>query len=211
MRELPIFPALLLLAVAAASPALAQLPPYANSLVPTHVNLVGWNGVSADSAHGRCTVEVRNLANEVVPGVPVTLDFSSCTDLRVAADQHDPRLVVGCSGATVTCTSDAQGIASFTIVGASYSRAASTTSQRAMIDIGGSYAGNPPVAAFDLDGSGGLTLLDLSLWGQDYFSATNPSRSDYDGNGVVSLLDLSAWSRAYFAGGSLLSGATYCP
>ena len=67
-----------------------------------------------------------------------------------------------------------------------------------------------PVSTLDLDGGGGVVLLDLAFWTADWMSGTNPGRSDYDGDGVVTLLDLGTWAKPYFSARDLSSSAT-CP
>lgn len=199
------------LAVFAASAA-AQIidPPPSNSTIPSLVPLVGHSGAVPDSALGRVTVTVRDLANNPVPNAHVVFDFSGMTDVRIAADPLDPRLLVNCLTRTVRAITGADGVASATIMGSSTGGVGSPTGSRVKIYADGVLLGAVPVAIYDLDGSGGVAIPDLSIWTADYFSVTNPARSDYDGNGIVSIPDLSRWGAAFFAGGSKAS-AVVCP
>lgn len=192
-----------------ASPAAAQWP-CMNCIFPGHVTLVSCGPTGPDSVAGHCTAVIRDLAANPIAGVTVTLDFSSVGDMAIALDQQDPRLAVNCATRTVSTLTDANGVASFTVLGRGLPAAASLRgSLRIYAD--GILLGSPGVAVLDLDGVDGLTLADFALWTADFFSATSPQRSDLDGNGSVDLADLSRWSAAYFSGNDARSAGPSCP
>ncbi len=203
---------LVALLLSPAPPSRAAIPSPGNSTIPLHAALVGRSAAVPDSAAGHFIVTVRDLANNPVAGDQVTLDFSGCADLRIAADPLDPRLQVSCAHHTVAAITGTDGVASFTLVGASFARAATPGPQWMKVyALGGTLLGSVPLAAYDLNGDGGVTLADLALFSADYFGGTLPGRSDYKGDGIVTLTDLGLWARTYFAAGSTASAASYCP
>lgn len=204
-------PTLLALAgTLAAGSSQADPPSPGNSTIPDHVTLVSLGPAGPDSVAGHFVVVFRDLANQPVPGVVITLDFAACTDVAIAPDQRDPRLVVNCSSRTVSAVTDVNGTASFTILGArAFGPPSGPNSLRIYGD--GVMLGSLSASMFDLDGTGGVTLGDLGAWASDFFSGTNPPRSDYDDYGGVSLSDLSFWAAAYFSGRELFSAGPYCP
>lgn len=174
------------------------------------MNLVGLGPAGADSAMGQATCTIRDLANIPVPGVVVTFDFSACTDLAVASDQGDPRLFTNCPARSVSAMTDANGNARFTIIGRGTAGPVHPSSSL-HVYADGVLAGSPSVGVLERDGSGGLTLADLSFWAADYFSGTNPERAELNGITGVNLLDLSMWANAYFGGNSTFPAGPYCP
>src|SRR5262245_54117353 len=88
-----------------------------NSIVPSHIVLVGSLGAVPESELGAFVVEARDLANNPLPGAVVAIDLSNAPDLTFCTDQLNPNLVVNCAATTVTATADAAGRAFFTLVG----------------------------------------------------------------------------------------------
>lgn len=210
MRAIALSTLLTALFMLPAQAALAGFPNPANWTIPSHVTLVGLGPAGPDSATGNVICVIRDLANNPLPGSVVTFDFSACTDLTIATDQGDPRFFTSCPQHCVSAVTDVNGIARFTIVGAGTAGAAHpTNSLRVYAD--GVMAGSPSVAVLDRDGAAGLTSLDLSLWGADFITGTNPERADLDGSGIVNGADLSRWAAAYFNGRNVYSAAAYCP
>lgn len=202
--------ACVLIALGFAAPTSADTPPGSNSTIPSHVVLVGLGAAGPDSATGHCTVTVRDLANNPVPGSVVILDFSACADVAPAANQHDPRLTVNCAQRQVFSVTDENGVARFTVLG---SGAAGPPSQPFDFKVfaDGVLLGSPRLAVLERDGAGGLTALDLSMWAADLFSASVDMRADLNGDGYVSVLDLSVWASAYFNGGNTQPMGALCP
>jgi hypothetical protein len=195
----------------AGSPAFADPPwPPANSTIPGHVTLVCLGPAGPDIVLGRCSVTLRDLANNPVMGSVVTFDFSNCFDMRIAADQHDPRLTVNCATRTVSAMTDLNGVALFTVIGTGIGGPASPSSAL-KIYADGVLLGGVSVAVLDRDGVGGLTGMDLAQWAGDLWAGTNPARADLDGNGVVNGGDLSRFAAAFFNGNNVLSAGTICP
>lgn len=212
MKVLPRLAAALLAAALASAPALADTPPGNNSTIPAHVTLVARGPAGPDAAAGTVVVTVRDFSAAPVAGADVVLDFSACADVRLAEDQGDPGLSVNCPLHWVRATTDAAGVAQFTVMGsASGGLSPADPPSCLRIYADGVLLGGVSVAILDRDGVGGLTTADLSGWAADYFGGTNPSRADLDGNGAVTVADLAMWARAFFGGDDVLSAGPYCP
>jgi hypothetical protein len=69
------------------------------------------------------------------------------------------------------------------------------------------------VSAYDLDGTGGVTINDLSVWITDFGTFGNPAfgRSDFDCSGGVGINDMSVWLSAFGAGAQIESCGAICP
>lgn len=184
--------------------------------VPTHANLAGWDGARADSAAGHFEVMVHDIAMTPLADFQVTIEFPelSTSQMRIAAEQADPRLHVDCELRTIWTLTDASGKAHFTLIGGSRNPPGP--------DLGHNYfrviCDDPPastqkvwLAAFDLDGQSGVTPLDLLKFSAALFAVPQERRADYDGDGLVTALDLSRWGAVYFEGRSWSSAASYCP
>lgn len=210
MRLIAGFACVALSLAAAATDVRADVPSPMNHSIPSHVVLVGRGAAGPDSAIGHVYCVIRDLANNPVPGSFVIFDFSAFSDLRIAADQLDPRLTVNCAQRTVSSVTDANGRADFTIMGACTGGPPSPrNSLRIYAD--GVLLGSPPVAVLERDGFPGLTLTDLSIWAADWFSGLELERADLDGSGSVSALDLSLWGRAWFGGDNAAAIGALCP
>lgn len=186
------------------------VPSAANSTAPTMIRLVGATAAFADTADGQFLVVVRDLVNNPKNGSNVVVDFSGCPDIQVCADQLDPNAVVFCSAKTVRKFTDANGSVQFTILGSSTGPAVSIGGC-AKIFASGALLRTPSVAAFDLDGAGGVGAGDLSIWLADFGSGMAWARSDYDGSGTVGAGDLSLWLEVFGSGRSPQSCSTSCP
>jgi len=199
---------LLCLALAGA-PAPASGDPFTDT-IPNHILVVARGPNGADTAMGRATVVIRDLAANPVPGVTVTIDFSACPDVAISQDQLDARYTVDCGLLTVTAVTDADGRADFTVLGTTR-LVAPAGHACARIYANGILEAAVPVAVLDRDGTGGLTPADLSIWSADYFSATDPDRANLDAIAGVDLKDLAVWADAYFGGNDTASAGPYCP
>ena len=186
-------------------------PDPANCEAPDLITIVGRNAGGTADPLGVFTVIVRNFNNVPRLNNEVVLDFSTCPDIRLAADQLDPNVVVDCSARTLAKLSDLHGEATFRVIGAATNLGASTGSIGPSLRVyaEGVWIRDARVAALDQNG-GGLSGEDLSLCLTDYFSGQAFARSDYDGSGVLDGNDLSLWLAAYFGGGSVLGGSA-CP
>src|SRR4029077_11718409 len=111
-------------------------------------------GAVPDAATGEFLVVIRDLANNPRSGVHVIVDFSSCPQLRICADQHDPEAVVNCAIGHVQKFTNELGEVRFTILGSStgYGQAEAFKA-RPTIYATGVRMGSPAVATFDLDGT----------------------------------------------------------
>ena len=194
-------------------PRAACNPDPANCEVPDLLTLVARGPDGSADPLGTFTVMVRGYNNEPVENASVILDFRRCTDLRVCSDQLDPNVLVDCISRTVRTLSDAQGRATFRVIGRAINTGACAGSIAPSMEVytEGIHLETVRVAAFDQNGIAGVNGDDFSLFMADYFSGQPFARSDYDGNGVVDGNDLSRWLAAYFAGGSAQSTGAVCP
>jgi hypothetical protein len=196
-----------------AGAAFAAVPHAPNCTTPTFIRLVGHTN-PADPV-GVFTVTVRDLAGNTIENSGVVVDFSGCSDTKLADAQDAPQ-TVDCPTKTVRALTNASGVATFTIKGAGVTAAFPTGEIGPCATI---YAdgvnlttAGVPVALFDLSGDG-LTAADRSLWDSDFF---NPPaigywvRSDFDGSTILTAADRSLWDTAFFSG-LQASGGPYCP
>jgi len=204
----------LLLVIGAVIPsiALASPPVGPNSTFPACISLVGSTQGVAATAIGQFHVVVRDIANNPISGVVVTIDLSQCTDIHLCGDQLDPGLTMNCGFRQASRVTDASGSAPFTLLGGSNGAGNATGyALSGRVLVGGTLLGNMTVSAYDLDGSGGVGANDLSAWLGDFGSGLPYGRSDYDCSGGIGANDLSLWLDAW--GSSTMSeSCTYnCP
>jgi hypothetical protein len=196
----------------AAPAAFAGLPSAGNDTAPACISLVGSNGSVPATAWGQFTVIIRDLANNPVAGAFVVVDFSSCFDIAICADQLDPDATVNCAAKTVRKFSGVDGSVRFTILGSSTgSGSASTLLNGGRIFSNGQLVQSPTVSTFDLDGSSGVGANDLSVWLTDFGTGQPYGRSDYDCSGGIGANDLSLWLTAFGSGAMSESCASHCP
>jgi hypothetical protein len=194
-----------------ASAAMAGVPSPGNSTVPPCISLVGSALGVADGA-GTFTVTVRDLANNALNGASVVVDLSGCTDIAICNDQLDAGALVNCAAKTTRKFTNLAGQVSFTVLGGSNgANNATTLLGGAKIFANGVLIGSPTAAAFDLDGSNGVAINDLSVWLTDFGSTINYGRSEYDCNGSVGINDLSVWLTEFGAQTSTSSCSVACP
>lgn len=210
------FATVLLLPVAAliAGAALshAGVPPGNNSIIPPYISIVG-NRFGVPDPYGTFTVLVRDLANNPVPGSMVVVDYANVPDLDLCADQQDANLVVDCATRTARKLTDAQGIATFLLMGGAHNNGgapgAGPNALRFYAD--GVLLGSATVAIYDQNGHNGLGANDLSAWLADFVTLAYFGRSDYDNSGNLGANDLSLWIGLWGSGGSKQNCATFCP
>ena len=116
--------------------------------------------------------------------------LESCPDLWLAASGHSAGVEARCAVPLVRAFTNAQGVASFTIVGGSRRDAPGSSMGCAGLYIDGVKLGQATVAAFDLDGIGGVTVADAAVLGTDLGTHAYRQRSDFDGNGSLAAADL---------------------
>lgn len=199
--------------LAVATPVHAQVVPSpANSTAPATIALVG--ATAGVPAHGLGAFEViiRDLANNPLPGVTVTVDLSNATEMHLCADVTDPDAVTDCVHSRVSKRTDAAGSVRFTLLGGSDGAPVSRAARNAgRIDWNGTLVAMPNVVAYDLDGVNGVGINDLSVWLEDFGGGLNPGRGDYDGSGAVGVNDLSLWLAVFGSGSCLESCGVRCP
>lgn len=207
---------LVALGLVAASAAMAGIPNAANCTVPTFIKVVGANGSVADS-RGTFSITVRDIGNVVVPNSVVTLNFTSCTDMRLCSGG----VGVTCTPAQVTGTTNVSGVVSFTVVGGGLHTGGIVTGPGAgciTIRADGYVIGTATAVVFDLNGAvvgtgkNGVSIGDLGPFLADMGGGVYRGRSDFNQSGTLSIADLSPWLQCNGAGTSS-SGCTttYCP
>jgi len=182
-----------------ASVARSELPwvPYPNSsFSATCIRLVGLDAHGVPAANGAFTVTVRDILNTPVANVPVVLDFADCvapTDVRVQSTQPRAGLTQDCAAHTVSMTTDSQGQVTFIVVGGAQNtgNTAGPTIGCARVIAGGSNLGRVAVAAFDQNGTGGLSPSDIGALVADLLGGFK-SRSDLNCTNDLSPSDLGA-------------------
>lgn len=214
-------------ALLGAGAALADPPDAPNYSEGGIIRLVGRNsaGTVVDPA-GDYTVVIRDNANNPIVNSSVVLDFSVCGsfDIRLADSQIYPGVTLDCPTKSVRGLTDLTGTVIFRVMGGAQNDggAVGNLSPCARVFADGILlkdpvttggTGNVKVAAYDENGTGGLTPLDLSAWTGDFFCpcASYFVRSDFDGNGALSPIDLSNQTAVFFASGSFTGAAGYCP
>lgn len=185
-------------------------PSYFFSTVPSVIRLVGASASGPDATAGRFTVVVRDLASNGLNNAEVRIDLSHSPEFVLCSDQMDPDALTNCAAKTVKKWTNAQGEVTFTLLGASHG-APQSLANTLWVYANGVRIRTPSVAAFDLDGSGGVGASDLAIWLTDFASGIPWSRSDYDGDGNVGAADLSEWLTVFGAGGSASSCGAACP
>jgi hypothetical protein len=194
-----------------ASAAMAGVPSPGNSVTPPCIQLVG-SASGVPDAVGSFTVTVRDLANNPLNGASVVVDLSGCTDIAICQDQLDGAAIVNCTAKTTRKFTNLAGQVSFTVLGGSNgANNATTLLAGAKIYANGTLIGSPTASVFDLDGSNGVAINDLSVWLTDFGSTINYGRSEFDCNGVVGINDLSVWLTEFGAQTSTSSCSSACP
>ncbi len=180
--------------------------PINGGTIPSHITLVGRDAFGVADPAGTFTVYVHDIALNPVSGVNIDVEFLAGSDLTLCPYQL-PGTTVFNSGLAASRTTDAQGKVEFTLFGCANSSAPFTNNEQAHIFGAGFFLGTVAVSALDLDGCNGVGAADLAVFGADFVSGQNPSRSDYDGNGLVGAGDLMIWARSFLRGSSYFS----CP
>ncbi len=209
--------ALALCAVAPAA-ALADIPNPINCIIPDYVTVVGHNGGGNPDPAGQFEIVVRDLANNPIAGVWVSLEFAACTDLRICQTQPAPGTVVDCTpGAPrLLALSDVNGRVVFDVLGQGMNAGASPGPGLGCmaVVVGGVVAKWVTVSVLDQNGAvgaPGVEITDLAAWLKDLGSGNYRGRSDYSGNGAVDDVDFAILLRALGTGSSGAGCATLVP
>jgi hypothetical protein len=175
--------ALSVLLVLGAAVAHADVPSAATSTKPPGLLLAGHTGSTADPLASE-TFVIRHVSGTPMFGAVVTIDFSACSDVRLSADALEPGFFLDCAHKMIRGTTDQNGRVTFRIVGAASGSAARALPACAAVFADGVLFPSLSASAFDLDGSGGVNGLDLSIAAQAAFSRTSTARSDFDFDGA---------------------------
>ena len=210
-RHVHLFVCIGALALLLAPAAGAWIPSPSNSTAPAFIRVVGSTAGVPDTVAGKFVVTVRDIANNPWPSAFVSVDFSGCPDIRLAADPLNPNYSTGyCWNHSIGAWTNNDGIVALTLVGSSWNAGTHAGLSCARIYANGDLLSSPTVAAFDLDGMGGVTTADLSQWLDDFGTHIYRGRSDYDGDSVVSTGDLSIWLAEFGTHRSSVTPAS-CP
>lgn len=189
----------------------SSIPCVPCSTVPRAIALVGSAAGVAD-AGGTFTLVMRDFVLNPLRAATVVLDLSACPDLRLCSDPLDAAATVDCAAHTIKKFTDATGQVTFIVLGGSNGAGhASSLAGSARLFVNGVQVARPTVAAFDLDGAGGVGIDDLAVWLSDFGSLQPWQRDDFDGDGHVGIADLSVWLGDFGSGKSAESCATSCP
>jgi len=209
---------LIVLGIVAAASAMANVPTPANCDLPdpAYIRVVGMNGVTPDPS-GTFTITVRNELNAPIPNCQVQLDFTGCTDLTLC----NTGAAVNCPTKSVSVNTDINGVATFTVVGATNNVGASAGPGNDCVSVyaGGSYLLGTLTAVVycqnDVAPVGadvGLTVADFVCLLQDWGAGNYRGRSDMDFDGALTPGDfvqiMIAWGDGNSASGC---STTYCP
>lgn len=205
---------LAVLGLVVASVAVAGIPDPTQSVTPLYIDLVACKAGVADP-FGAFTVTVNDAAGNPVQGCEVEIVFNS--DLKIYSTITG--LTVDCDAHSVTAVSNASGVASFTITGATINtngNATGTGTNGAAIYACEILLGNATVAVYDENGATttkGVEGTDLAAWLGDFGKQATigyKGRSDFDHNGLITGSDLSAWLRRFGSGNSAATCGTLC-
>lgn len=205
------------LLASSAVPAQGDTPPVGQSYFSAPcIRLVNVDAGGVPSAAGAFTVFVRDLANQPVPFSQVQLEFDACMaphDVFVQAVQPQAGVTLDCAMHVVRLTADEHGQATFHVVGGSRNLlggAPSALPSCVRIRADGVILGTVSVAAFDQNGTGGLTPADIGSALADLLSGLNPRRSDFDCNTLVSPADLGLLVSQLLRGTTLPLSGAFC-
>lgn len=206
---------LAVLGLMAASVALAGIPDPTQCTIPAYIDLVACKAGVPDP-FGLFTVTVNDAAGNPVEGCEVAVVFN--TDLRIY--NAIPGLAVDCPARSAVAVSDASGVATFTITGATINtngNSIGSGANGATIYACEIALGQATVAVYDQNGAVtvmGVEGTDLSAWLGDFGKQGTigyKGRSDYDHNNLITGSDLSAFLRRFGSGNSAASCGTLCP
>ena len=181
------------------------------STLPTHLCLAATADGLPDTTLGAYPVVILRINAFPDAFDDVWVDVTGCPDCRMPAAGTLPGEPVQCPDSYGVWTTDDQGAARLVLVGGSTGLPGTPGPSVARIYAGGVLLVQVPIAIYDLDGRGGLTANDLSLWLADYGTGQYVGRDDYDGNGQLGPNDLSLWLTAFGRGTSTASVTSLCP
>lgn len=205
------------LGLVAASAAVAGIPNAANCTVPAFVKVVGTR-VGVPDPVGTYSVTVRDIGNFPVAGSVVSLDFTSCTDMKLCQAAN-----VICTPAQITVTADGSGVATFIVVGGGLCPGGAFAGVGlgcVTVRADGYIIGTASANVYDLNGAlvgagkNGVLITDLPLFLADWAGGAGPykARSDFNQSGSLAITDLppwlAVWGPANSSGGC---ATTYCP
>lgn len=191
--------------------------PFGNSTFSAPcIRLVNTDANGVPAADGAFTVTVRDLANVPVAFSQVQLEFSACgpgADVFIQSTQPQPGLTVDCAAKIVRMTADEQGRATFIVVGGARSQAGNAPAALTGcvgVRADGVNLGSVPVAAFDQNGSNGITPADIGALVADLFSSEPRRRSDLNCSLDLSPSDISQLVAQLFSSSTAPLTGSFC-
>ena len=181
------------------------------STLPSHVLLLGRDGLGEPDPRGEFVVIVRDGCMNLVAGQMVEISFLDCGGVRFARDGYPPGVTPDCrpTRMSVRRTTLADGEARFNIPGTA-ADGGFVNPHCMVIRVEGSFFGAVHIATADLDGNSGVSANDLSEF-LGAFGREDASTADLDGSGAIGANDLSIWLAIFGGGGSLVTPAPLCP
>ena len=214
--------ATLLLAAGLSREALATtpVPSGSTSTIVAILPLGGFTAAGADPLC-ECVMIIRDIQNNPIPSSVVTIDFSACAagEVRLGSVAHHPGLIVNCAAKTVSAVTNAMGIATFRIIGASNLSSGNEPGVGdwcATVRADGVLLASISVATPDFNGASGLPLgpgidgLDTALFARARYSAYRSTANFIGPPGTLDGQDTAAFARFRFGSGSLDNGP-FCP
>ena len=196
----------------AGTAAMAGVPSATTSTQPTGIALVGQTAGTPDgTSFGAAAYTIRDASSNPVPGSTVIMNFAACTDVKLCSITQPVSMSVNCAAKTVTGVTDAAGLVTFRVVGGGNLAGVHTTAPCVSVTADGVPLNTVRAATFDMNGSSGVTLGDITLAKNDFTFNPTFTRSDFNKNGAVTLADITVIKVVFSAGGSAASCGTYCP
>jgi len=159
------------------------------------------SGTPIGGAPAGFDVTVRDINNAVLPGVTVTLNFST-SGMKVFSTQN-AGTTVNCAAKTISRVTNGSGAVNFGSRVAKFNNANTVE-----VAANGVVLANVKGRSTDIDGTDGKTGLgDLSLFSSNLLTNPGAQQTDFDLNGTTGLADLSIFSNELLNGPTL----TYCP
>lgn len=203
--------------------AAAGVPSPGNSVIGggtnhERINISAFIGsTKADSLAPGSTLNVlvRDLANNVIGGSNVILDFQSAyTDFEINGTQNFRGETASCTAGSVHQVANfttAAGTVLFAVTGGGLPVGAIHAAQLGKVYADGVLLGTFGIGSYDRNGSLGADVGDLGSFANDYFLNPTADRSNYNGLAGVDVSDLGNFASYYFGPAHTSAGALCTP
>jgi len=194
----------------------ADVPPPSHHTIPDYIDVVGRGPDGRpDSTRGTFVIVIRDMGNNPIPGAQVIVDLGGCPDIQIDRQQW-PSLIADCPTKTVRRFTDANGRATFCIVGAGANLGGAPGPGAGCVSVQVDGMGVKQLTATATDENGGVTnpgvdLTDIRACLLDWGSGQYFGRSDFDHDGLLGLPDLIVLLRVWGSGTSVFGPNALCP